>query len=276
MKIAILLSTYNGEKFLESQLISLINQNNNNWHLYIRDDGSTDRTVEIIKSYHTQYPTLISFLEDSLGNLRSAASFMQLLNEVDADYYMFCDQDDVWLENKIQVSSDRLSEMESANKGKPCVVFTDLTLVNGKLELIHKSMWEYSNINPENAKDFYKTTCLSSITGCTMIFNKELKKYVLPYPKTARMHDWWISLNAAHYGVVDYIKIPSILYRQHGNNVLGAETRSKYHNFKRLKSLKTTLEDNIGVLKMLKDLNFKINYFTVFYTKIKTVLSTNK
>lgn len=276
MKISILLSTYNGELYLKEQIDSLLAQTMNDWFLFIRDDGSTDNTNQIINEYIREFPSKINLITDNLGNLRSARSFMQMLSVVESDYYMFCDQDDVWLENKIQVSLDRLIEMESVDTSKPCLVFTDLTLVNDKLELIHKSMWEYSNINPDNAKDFYKTTCLSSVTGCTMIFNKELKKYVLPYPKTGRMHDWWISLNATHYGLVEYIKSPSILYRQHGNNVLGAESRSKYHNLKRLKALKTTLNDNIGVLKMLKDLKFKINYFTVFYTKIKTVLSTNK
>jgi rhamnosyltransferase len=273
MKIAILLSTYNGEKFLESQLKSLINQKTNDWHLYIRDDGSFDSTVDIIKSYCTKYPELISFVEDSLGNLRSAASFMALLNIVDADYYMFCDQDDFWLENKIQVSLDKLIEMEFVNTGKPCLVFTDLTLVNDKLELLHRSMWEYSKINPDNAKDFYKTTCISSVTGCTIMMNNRLKQQVLPYPKVALMHDWWVCLNASHYGIVDYISEPTILYRQHGKNVLGAKARGRNHNLKKVLFYKETIKGNVRVLKTLNELNFNVNYLKFFMQKLKVIFN---
>jgi glycosyltransferase involved in cell wall biosynthesis len=275
MKIAILLSTFNGEKFLETQIISLINQKNNDWHLYIRDDGSLDKTVEIVKRFCIKHPSLISFIEDSLGNIGSAASFMALLSTVDADYYMFCDQDDFWLENKIQVSLDRLVYMEMVNPGKPCLVFTDLTLVNDKLELLHRSMWEYSKINPENAKDFYKNICRSSVTGCTIMMNNHLKKRVLPYPMVALMHDWWVSLNACHYGKVDYISEPTMLYRQHEKNVLGAEIRERNHYLKKVLFIKETIKGNVRVLKIFKELNFDVNYLMFFIQKVKVIFNIN-
>lgn len=273
MKIAILLSTYNGEKFIESQLISLINQKNKDWHLYIRDDGSYDGTVEIIKSYSTKYPELISFVRDSLGNLGSAASFMTLLNIVEADYYMFSDQDDFWLDHKIQISLDKLIELEFVNSGKPCLVFTDLTLVNDNLDLLHWSMWKYLKINPDNAKEFYKTVCKSSVSGCTIIMNDLLKNKVLPYPKVALMHDWWVSLIASHYGIVDYISEPTILYRQHANNVLGAEVRGRNHYLKKVLFIKESINGNVRVLKTLSKLNFKVNYFKFFVQKMKVIFN---
>ena len=100
--IAILMSTYNGERYLREQIDSLLNQTYKDWKLYIRDDGSTDETISIIESYVNDYPDLIVLLKDDLGNLGSARSFMRILSVVDADYYMFCDQDDVWLPNKVK------------------------------------------------------------------------------------------------------------------------------------------------------------------------------
>jgi hypothetical protein len=99
-----------------------------------------------------------------------------------------------------------------------------------------------------------------------------MKQKVLPYPKVARMHDWWISLNAIHFGLVDYVSSPTIKYRQHNTNVLGAEELSKFHYLIKILSLKKVITDNIKVFKMLKALRFEINYFKVFFTKIKIIL----
>ena len=112
--IAILLSTYNGSKYLREQLNSIIDQTVKDWILYVRDDGSTDETIDIIKEYVSLYPN-INYIED-IQNLGSARSFMKLLSLVEADHYMFCDQDDVWLPTKIEVS---LMEMK---KQKYCIL----------------------------------------------------------------------------------------------------------------------------------------------------------
>jgi glycosyltransferase involved in cell wall biosynthesis len=272
MKVAILLSTYNGDLYIIEQIESVLSQTINDWVLYIRDDGSTDNTIQIIKDYVNKYSNKIILIEDNQGNLKSAASFMYMLSIVESDYYMFCDQDDVWLPFKIEKTLSRMREVESENLYKGVLVFTDLTVVNSHLSVLNPSMWNYSSINPKNAKDFYRTTCLSSVTGCTIMFNNCIKEKVLPYPKVARMHDWWITLNAVHYGIVDYLDEATILYRQHNNNVLGADKISRNHYFKRLLSLKKTLLENLEVLKMLQALNFEINYFRVLWTKFKIIL----
>jgi glycosyltransferase involved in cell wall biosynthesis len=272
MKIAILLSTFNGALYLEQQLDSVLSQTYNDWVLYIRDDGSKDKTIEIINSYVVKYPLKIKLISDALGNLRSASSFMHLLSIVKSDYYMFCDQDDVWLPFKIEMTYSHIKELELNNPNNAALIFTDLFVVDANLEVINSSMWNYSKINPDNAKDFYRTTCLSSVTGCTIMFNNLMKQKVLPYPKVARMHDWWISLNAIHFGLVDYVSTPTIQYRQHNTNVLGAEKLSKFHYLIKILSLKKVITDNIKVFKMLKALRFEINYFKVFFTKIKIIL----
>lgn len=272
MHIAILLSTYNGELFLQEQIRSVLNQTNKNWRLYIRDDGSHDNTVGIIEYYTSKYPNQIIAIDDKAGNLKSARSFMNLLNFVAADYYMFCDQDDVWLPFKIEITIEKIKELEAVHPTKGVLVFTDLSVVGADLKMINKSMWNYNQINPENARDFYRTTCLNSVTGCTVMFNNIIKEHVLPYPNEALMHDWWIALNAVHYGIVDYITKPTVLYRQHNNNVLGAERKEKNHYLKRLIFLVTTIRDNIKVIKMLNALKFKVNYAKFLVNKIKIIV----
>ena len=100
--VAILMSTYNGERYLREQIDSLLNQTYKDWKLYIRDDKSTDGTVSIIEGYVRVYPDQIVYKSDGFGNLGAGCSFMQLLSSIDSDYYMFCDQDDVWMEDKIE------------------------------------------------------------------------------------------------------------------------------------------------------------------------------
>lgn len=275
MKISILLSTYNGALYIEEQIDSILAQTMTSWTLYIRDDGSTDKTVTIINEYCLKFPKKIKYVKDNLGNLRSAGSFMQMLSIIESDYYMFCDQDDVWLSTKIEKSYQKIKELEFNNPEKSALVFTDLFVVDFNLKLIDSSMWNYSKINPDNAKNLYMTTCLSSVTGCTVMINNLLKNQVLPYPKFARMHDWWINLNAVHFGVVDYINEPTIQYRQHNENVLGADQITKNHYLKKILSLKSVINDNIKVFKMLNALHFELNYFKVFYTKIKIILNIN-
>ena len=272
MHIAILLSTFNGELFLKEQIESILVQTNKDWCLYIRDDGSKDNTLDIIAYYTDRYPDKIIELKDDIGNLKSAGSFMSLLNSIHADYYMFCDQDDVWLPFKIETTLIKIKETEAMFPNKGVSVFTDLAVVGPDLKIINESMWSYNQIDPENAKDFYKTTCLSSITGCTLMFNNLIKEKVLPYPKRALMHDWWISLNAVHYGIVDYVATSTVLYRQHANNVLGAEKSKRNHYSKRIIFFWTTIKDNIKVLKMLNSLKFEVNYAKFFFTKIKILL----
>jgi glycosyltransferase involved in cell wall biosynthesis len=275
MKISILLSTYNGELYLKEQIDSIFSQTVTDWLLYIRDDGSTDNTISIINDFIERFPEKISLMNDNLGNLRSASSFMQMLSQIDSDYYMFCDQDDVWLPFKIEKTLLKLNFLESKYSSKGVLIFTDLIVVDSNLKTIANSMWDYSRINPENAKNFYRTTCLSSVTGCTMMFNQHIKEMVLPYPKVARMHDWWISLNVAKCGVVDYVKEPTVLYRQHGLNVLGADKIIKNHYLKKALLLKNTIKENIEVLRMLRSLKFSKNYLKIYSTKIKIIL-TNK
>jgi glycosyltransferase involved in cell wall biosynthesis len=219
--IAILLSTYNGEKYLSDLLNSLINQTYSDWELYIRDDGSEDGTVDIIKKYCLKYQK-IKYKEDSAFNLGPAKSFLKLLGEIEADYYMFCDQDDVWLSDKIELSLRVIQNEERRSINKPVLINTDLFVVDSSLNIISDSFWNYSNINTWIIqKKYFLIT--NFITGCTIIFNNRAKEVSESINENIIMHDYWIGLCVyASGGTIISLPLSTIYYRQHEKNVLGA------------------------------------------------------
>lgn len=209
-KVLILMSTYNGEKYLREQLDSIINQRNVKIEILVRDDGSTDSTIDILKEYEKK-----GNLKWYKGeNLKPAKSFMDLLNKAYvADYYAFCDQDDYWQEEKMIKAIERLQEKENKN-GK--LYFSALNVVDEDLNELYKEL-----VIPN--LDFKTEMIKNYATGCTMVFDKTLKdivnKNVYNY---IEMHDSLICKIAYLNDSYIYIDDNSyILYRQHGDNVLG-------------------------------------------------------
>ncbi len=218
-KVDILLATYNGEKYLAEQLDSILLQTHQNFQIIIRDDGSKDRTLAIIKEYQANYPTKLKLITDQLGNLGVIKNFEILLRASESKYLLFADQDDFWLENKVADSLKKIKEIEEDEI--PSLVFTDLKVVDQNLKLINNSFWNYQKINPEN-KSLNCLLNLNCMTGCTIIINQELKNLALPIPKEVLMHDLWLGLIASSLGKVAYLNQATVLYRQHNNNELGA------------------------------------------------------
>lgn len=232
MRIAILCTTYNGEKFLSEQIDSIISQTYKDWILYIRDDGSFDKTKEIIQSYTSKYDNIV-LVEDKTLRRGAAMGFMSLLHEVDSKYYMFCDQDDLWLDNKLELMSQKMSEVENEFPHKPILLHTDLTVVDEHKDVIADSFWDYSGL-----RDFILEKYLpvnNYVTGCTIMMNKEAKKVSFPLSSRLIMHDHWIPLKVSYAGG-KIISLPEKLnlYRQHSSNTLGAR------EFKRSISKKIT------------------------------------
>ena len=269
-KVSILLSTYNSEAFLQDQINSVLTQTIKDWVLYIRDDGSTDNTISIIDNYCKQYDNIV-FCRDGLSNLGAKNSFMTLLSQVDSTYYMFCDHDDVWLPFKIEKTLNKMIETESINPLKPILIFTDLKIVDDKLNILDNSMWRYQKTNPNHSKDVYLLSISNPVTGCTIMINQRAKEISLPMSSKSLMHDLWIALKVSHYGFVDFIDEPTVLYRQHGNNVIGAKrTNIKYYYF-RLAQLPGVMRDNIKLNQMINSLGFRINHFKRLLLKKKIV-----
>ena len=231
--IDILLSTYNGEAFLREQLDSILNQTYKDFKLIIRDDGSTDSTVDIIMDYVRGYPSKIIYInngnagknnsgnENEKGHLGFNLSYNELLKYSTSDYIMFSDQDDVWLPKKIEISIERIKELEKRFPDKPILVHSDLTVVNKDLETISSSFFKHIRINPSK-NSLNRLIMQNTVTGCAMIINKSLVNIAMPLGEEVFFYDYWFALAAKIFGVIDIINEPLILYRQHGSNVIGA------------------------------------------------------
>jgi len=224
-RIDILMSVYNGEKFLADQLESLVRQTHQNWRLLVRNDNSTDSSVRILHEYCIRYPKKIVLVSDDCMQLGACQGFAKVLQHSSAEYIMFCDQDDVWLPTKVEASLNELMRLEIKNPGMPILVYTDLTVVDEKLRVLAESLWQYQRIDPRN--NSLNALLLENVaTGCTMIFNRKLKEQAEPLPSEAVMHDWWLALVGSVYGRLSFLSGKTVLYRQHGRNDVGAQERS--------------------------------------------------
>jgi glycosyltransferase involved in cell wall biosynthesis len=227
--IAICMATYNGEKFISEQLESILNQSCNNWILFIHDDNSTDRTVDVIEQYVKKNTGKIVFLNDDVEFKRPELNFVYILEKIpEYDYYMFCDQDDVWMENKIQITLDCLKKVEQKfGRTHPALVHTDLKVTDASLGVISESFWKYKHVSPEIADSLDGLFLQNVVTGCTVMINLALKKKT-KFPKDGAMlmNDWWLAMTAAAFGKVEHVDAQTICYRQHKNNVVGARLLS--------------------------------------------------
>lgn len=273
MIIDVLLSTFNSQLYLEELLKSLNDQSFKDWRLLVRDDCSTDETISILQSYHKTYPARIVLVDNEAKQLGPKKSFEKLLEYCSANYIMFCDHDDYWLPNKIQDSIDKIKELEITNAKKPSIVFTDLTIADQKLNTIHPSFWKYSKINPVNIFNTYRLAVNNPVVGCTLIINKAAKSLVLPFPKEAIMHDWWIALKVSESGIADYLNDSTILYRQHAQNEIGAEQINISFLKKRILNISQTIKQNIAAYKILKCLDLNYSIFKYTYHKLRISLS---
>ena len=266
-RIAILMATYNGAVYLRAQLDSLMSQTRRDWTLYVQDDFSTDSTLDIIKEYQQRYDN-IRMLEHA-SQLGPMKNFMSMLEQVEADYYLFCDQDDVWIADKVERSMQEMEACEAQNPGKPTVVFTDLRVVDSSLQEISSSFWEYMKINPEKLSTFARLGARRLATGCTMCFNRLAKSVSLPVSANAYMHDAWVVLSVSKQGgIIKGISIPMVLYRQHASNVLGAVGSGL---MKKFTDLRNVWRENMKVYRMLKDLQYG-SFPKYMYYKMITLL----
>ncbi|MGB9763697.1 MAG: glycosyltransferase [Minisyncoccia bacterium] len=231
--VEILLSTYNGDKFLNDFLNSLLTQSYKNWKLIVRDDGSKDKTIDILESFSQKYPEKVEIIKDSMGNLGPWKSFFHLLKYSKEKYVMFADQDDIWLPKKIEITLNKMILSEKKfGENYPILIHTDLKVVDQNLNNIAESFWQYQNLNPEH-KSLNYLLVQNNVTGCTVMINESLKNLINPFPTKAIMHDWWIAIVASAFGTINYVPESTILYRQHNNQNTGARKYSllSYYKF---------------------------------------------
>ncbi len=224
--ICIIMATYNGEEFLEDQITSILENTYRDFVLHIYDDGSTDRTLEIIRSFAEQYPSQV-VCHQNRANKGVILNFLQAVEELDADYYMLCDQDDIWLKRKIEKTLNYIRTLEDPARKLPVVVFGDAKVVNENLSVQADSFQKQSKYHPEHT-DLAHLLMENKLLGCTIMFNRALKKKLYRFPPQIRMHDWWLGLVGTVFGTVGYLNEPLLLYRQHGTNIIGNPSYKDY------------------------------------------------
>ena len=222
MTIDVLLSTYNGEKYIGELFDSLLAQSCKNFQILVRDDGSSDKTISIIEDYMGKFAGRMRFINLPEENLGPAKSFSALMMASNADYVLFADQDDVWLPSKIQRLYDEMVQQESLHPDAPILVQCDLEVVDENLNLIAPSFWEFQGLNPSRNR-LADMVMQNTVTGCAVMLNRRLATLVREVPLAAIMHDWWIALVASAFGYIASVPDSLIRYRQHGLNSVGAE-----------------------------------------------------
>lgn len=220
-EIAILLTTYNSSRFLSEQLDSLLAQTCKKWRLYVRDDESTDSTVSLLHQYAAADPR-ICILNDTQKR-GAAKGFMWLLEQVEADYYMFCDHDDVWFPEKIESTLQKM-ELQDDRDTCPIVVTTDLKVTDSLLHVTAESLWEARHFRKGQFNDRYYHLFYNNIPGCTMMFNNAAKQVSLPFPDNLFIHDSWVVTSVLWKGGRVVLQhLPMMFYRQHYHNLVGTK-----------------------------------------------------
>lgn len=218
-KIVVLMSTYNGEKYLREQLDSIFAQSGVDVLLFVRDDGSLDKTVNIINDYRKIYPKSIYFIQGE--NIGFAKSFSVLVGKAleifpNIEYFAFSDQDDVWLENKLREGVFRLQHFD---KDRPNLYCSALTPVDMSLKPLNRKLQPYQPQIITKQKSMIRNYA----TGCTIIFNQKAALLYAKHPvESLQVHDWNMFQMCAFIGNVYYDPDSHILYRQHSSNQIGA------------------------------------------------------
>ncbi len=225
-KITIVLATYNGELFLEEQIKSIQSQTIVGWQLFVRDDGSTDNTVAIIEKLAAEDSRiqLVSVASQKpLGPVGNFAFLIEHVFKLSPDFIAFADQDDIWFNDKLERQLLAMNRIEhDIGKHCPILVFSDLELINGENQKIHASFMNYQHIHQPGTAGLSTLLVQNHIVGCTMMANRALLETAYPLPKGAYMHDWWFGLCAKACGHLEYLSKPTMQYRIHGKNAVGA------------------------------------------------------
>lgn len=282
-EVDILLATYNGEKYIKDQINSIIYQTYKNWRLIIRDDGSSDKTVEIL-NYYKNLDSRIVICNDEKGNLGVFQNFMELINLSSSPYIMLADQDDIWLNNKVELSLLSIKRFEYDKD--PVLLFSNSILANESLT--KKFGLNYDLKENPSIKNFLFYN--AGYQGANMIFNKELKIRLFPFFNNKIVHDYHISLVGLLLAKVYHLSDPLMLYRRHETSttlqnktlkdraVWFFKNRSYVYNPELLDYLKIFVENykeeiNLENLRIIEEYFKIIDDKTSKIKKIQTVIS---
>jgi len=241
--VSIAMSTYNGEAFLKEQLDSILNQTYKNLEIIISDDSSTDNTVEIIKEYQNKDSRII--LSQNEKNIGFVKNFEKAISLCSGEYIALCDQDDIWKINKIEFFLSQIKEN--------VLIYSNAIIIDENSKETGNNFILKSNIRKWNSNISF--LLYNVISGNTMMFKKELLKYILPFPPNIKYHDFWIAFVASTYGTINYTDEPMTFYRRHNEQVT-CSTKQKHDSYSKKIIYKKE--------KMLQQARDKINNLEAF------------
>jgi len=234
--VEIVLSAYNGERFLREQIASIVDQTWQDWRLVIRDDASTDATEQVAAEAAAQEPGRITVTRRETNSGSARRSFLELLGASTAPYVMLSDHDDVWRPEKIELTLAAMRALEERHGDVPLLVHTDLTVTDADLRVLEPSMVRAQQLAGHESR-LARVLVQNTVTGCTVMVNRRLAELAPDGADDDRlpMHDWWLAVLASAFGAVGFVDRPTVLYRQHGSNVVGARpSRSTHYKVGRL------------------------------------------
>lgn len=272
--IAIILGVYNAEQYISEQLDSIINQTFTNWSLYVRDDNSTDSTLDIVKRYAIKNDN-IYIIEDKDGNLGCNGNYFRILSQVDSTYYMFCNADDFWLRDKIYYTFSFFKEVERLQApDTPIIVHTDLKISDSSLNVICDSYWDSYNINPRLSNTSKFIGISNAVAGATMLFNRQVKSITYPVCGTRPFFDQWIAMKTLQAGgIIEPIYKSTIIYRQIGNNLAAVGNPNDRSLLNKIRNIRTVISINCNEAKILKSIKW-CGYLKYCYLKMLFIIKS--
>ncbi len=209
--ISVCIATYNGERYLREQLDSILPQLSESDEVIVSDDGSTDTTLDIIKAYTSTDKRIKLFHNTQKGFVHN---FENALRNSKGDYIFLCDQDDVWMPNKVKVCTEAL--------GKHIAVNHNSILIDSEGKSLDIDFFSQSH----SAGGYWKTLWRNSYSGCCMAFRRELLKHAMPFPPQIASHDIWLGLIAEKHSNPVFLPEPLLYYRRHGHNASSTAEKS--------------------------------------------------
>ena len=259
--ITIIMAVYNGQEYIREQLESLKDQTYTEWRLVIRDDRSSDKTAEIVKKFSDEVEQEVIFKVNEKPSGSAKNNFALLINDAkESDYVMFCDQDDIWKKDKIEITFNKMKQAEERyGRDFPLLVHGDVEVIDENGNINADSMFEMSHINADSKLP--QILIQNHVTGCTMMCNKKLIAGISEYASSEYiiMHDYLAALYASVFGKIEVIKKPLLSYRQHSGNSVGAKNNNNpVYLLKRLangrKSYKEAMETSRNQLKFFVEI----------------------
>jgi glycosyltransferase involved in cell wall biosynthesis len=223
MAYEVVMATFNGARFLDRQIASILDQTIPPERIVVADDGSTDHTLNRLRFWQQKSPVPIKiFLQEKSGQLGSCRNFERLLQASEADYVMLSDQDDLWDRDKAERLLRRMDVLQRhLGSDRPLLVHGDLRLIDDRDRCFSASFHRVQGLYPLRL-NVLEIGMQNVVTGCASLLNRACVFQALPFPEEVVLHDWWLALVASQADGLAYEPGPCVSYRQHGGNVVGA------------------------------------------------------